>query len=169
MGAPRRAIRLRPPFWGGGAASAWSSARCRAAFLSASLIRLMVGRSVREVGHVAGGAPRIPVVHLVGLPDERREHGLVAEVVDDAGYPPAGLVYLAEGPWGERRAPRAAGKRQPVLDVMGHVPARQGMQLVVDEDALAELAQLVAREELLQLRLAHEHDLEQLLLVRLKV
>jgi len=43
------------------------------------------------------------------------------------------------------------------------------MELVVDQDALAQLAELLPRQEVLQLRLAHEDNLEKLLLVGLQV
>src|SRR5208282_4408714 len=55
--------------------SSW--ALWRAAFLSASLIMLISGCSACEGFHLADRAARVPEVHLVGLPDIRRKHGLV--------------------------------------------------------------------------------------------
>ena len=43
------------------------------------------------------------------------------------------------------------------------------MQFVVHQDALAELTQFLLREHLLQLRLPHQHDLQQFLPVRFQV
>src|ERR1035437_3015357 len=73
------------------AVPAGSPVRSFCAFLGASLIRLIAGdggmtgrASVEEVLHVTDGAACVPEIHLVGFPNERREHGFVAEIVHNA-------------------------------------------------------------------------------------
>src|SRR5476649_125979 len=105
----------------GGMTWAWSWALWRAAFLRASLMRLMVRGSVGQVVHVTDCPAGVPEIDLVRLADEGREHGLVAQVVDDPRYPPARLVDGPERPRGERGPARAASQGQAVLDIVCHV------------------------------------------------
>ena len=118
---------------------------------------------------VFGGAAGIPVGDLVGLADEGGEQGFVAEVVYDAWDAFAAAVDGADGPGGEAGAAHAAGEGEPVLDVVGDVAAGQRAQFVVDEDALAELTELLAGEDRFELGLALEHVLEELLFVGFEI
>ena len=93
-----------------------------------------------EVAHVLDRAADVPVGHLVGAADERGQDGFVAEIIDDAGNALAAAVDGAERPFREVRTALAAGEREPVLDVVLDVGERERVQLVVDEDALAQLA-----------------------------
>jgi hypothetical protein len=85
------------------------------------------------------GAARVPGGDLVRLPDGRRERGLVAEMIDDAGNPAAGAVQGVEGPAGERSTPCAASERELVLPIVLEVDQRDRVELVVNPAALAQL------------------------------
>ena len=78
-------------------------------------------------------------------------------------------VDLAAGVGREHRGTVAAGHVDVVLDVAQRLLGRERVQPVVDGDALAELAQLVARQVGFQLRLADEEDLQQLVAAVLQV
>jgi hypothetical protein len=56
-----------------------------------------------------------------------------------------------------------------MVDVVRHVAARQRMQFVMDKDTLTQLTKFVACEDLFQLGLAHEHDLQEFLLIGLEI
>src|SRR5438552_13422616 len=85
-------------------------------------------------------------------------------VADDVDHPrhavrePEDLV--------ERMRAQDVGGRARDAEPMAHVgaglPARERIQVIAPGDALRELPQLVAREELAQLRLADENDLQEL-------
>jgi hypothetical protein len=66
-----------------------------------------------------------------------------------------------------RRA--AARDRQPVLDVRGRFLTRQRLEVVPNRHTLIELPQFGPPQQTLQVRLADEHDLEQLLLLRFEI
>jgi hypothetical protein len=78
-------------------------------------------------------------------------------------------VHGRERVRGEGGLAVAAGHGQAVADVVLRLLAAQRGQVVARGHALGELAQLVPAQHLLQLRLAHEHDLDELLGVRLQV
>src|SRR5581483_1423748 len=121
------------------------------------------------MGEVFHGAPDIPVIYLVGLTNESRENGFIADVVHNAGYALARAVNLADGAGGELRPAAAAGEGEPVADVILHIVARERVEFVMDENALAELTELIACQDGLELGLADEDDLQKFLLVRLEV
>ena len=58
-----------------------------------------------------------------------------------------------------------AGQFQPVLDVLGHLEARERHEMITHRDALAQLAQARAVQAVAQLRLADQDDLQQLAVV----
>src|SRR5690349_1860889 len=115
--------------------------------------------SIGEVVHLLAGASHIPVTHLVGFADEGREQRLVAKIVDDARDSATAPMQRAKRPAREARPAVATGERETVMNIVRHVGARKRMQLVVDENALAELTKLVAFQDLLQLRLSHQDNL----------
>src|SRR5688500_6398893 len=125
--------------------------------------------SIREVVHFFSRAPDIPVTDLVRLADECGKERLVAEIVDDARNSTAASMQRAQCPAGETRPAIAPGQRKPVVSIMRHVAASEGMQFVVDENSLAQLAQFFARQDLLQFRLPHQYNLEQLLFVGFQI
>ena len=69
----------------------------------------------------------------------------------------------------ERNLAFAARHAQPMSDVVLGLRAAERGEMVLGGHPLRELPQLAAGQHLLQLRLAHEHDLDQLLGVRLQV
>ena len=104
-----------------------------------------------------------------GAPDVAREQGAIADEVDEAGDSAGEAVHRGEGPGGEGDLARAPGHGQAVPHVVvGLLPGQRG-QVVARGDALGELAQVAPRQHLGELRLADEHDLDQLVGVGLEV
>ena len=122
-----------------------------------------------EVVQVFHRMADVPVVYLVGLPNESRENGLVAQIIHHAWNAFACAVDFADGPGGEMRAALATREREAMANVVLYVSEGQGQQLIMHEDALAKLAEFVARENGLELGLADEDDLEEFLLVGLEI
>ena len=85
------------------------------------------------------------------------------------GMPPDSLCTSASAFDAERDRPRSAGDRQTVRDVRGGRLRVERLQLVADGDALIELPQLRRSQQRLQVQLADEDDLQQLLLVGLEI
>ena len=96
------------------------------------------------------------------------EECAVTDDVDDARHAARQAEHLAQRP-GSEDIGGGARDAQPVAHVGGGLLARQRVQVIAAGDALRELAQLVARQQLAQLRLADEDDLQELLRVGLEV
>ena len=96
------------------------------------------------------------------------EQGAIADDVDDARHAAAQPVHFAQRGAREDLA-AGAGHAQPVAHVGKRVLARQRLQVEARGDALRQLAQVVAPQQLAQLRLADQDDLQQLLRLGLEI
>ena len=98
-----------------------------------------------------------------------RQQGLVGQQVDGADAPTRGLGQLAQRARLEQRPALPARPAQAVLDVGRSIGAVQGLQLKAVHHPVAHLAQLGQGQQRVQLGLAEEHDLQQLVLGRFQV
>ena len=118
---------------------------------------------------VLDGAADVRRVDDEGFGDVAGQQRLVTEHVDQAGDAPR--VGVDEGQRFRRPldASIAAGDAQPVVDVFADFLGRERGDVIAQRDALLELAQAVAVEDLRQFGLADEDDLEELLLLGFEV
>src|SRR5438105_7361195 len=100
---------------------------------------------------------------------ECREQCGVAEDVDDARDPMAQLCDARERIGREDVARRGAGLLEAGPDVERHLRRRERAEANAERDALPELAEARIGEDRVELGLAREHDLEDLLARRLEV
>ena len=98
----------------------------------------------------------------------RAEQRAIADHVDHARHAAREAINLAQRERREDVGGRS-GDAQAVANVRDGFVARERVQVIAPGDALCELAQLVAREQLAQLRLADEDDLQQFLGIGLEV
>ena len=103
------------------------------------------------------------VVHVAG------EQRAVADQVHEPRDPARQAVHGDERVVVEADLALAVGDQQAVPDVGLGLLERERRQVIAGGHTLRELAQLVAPQQLAQLRLAHQHDLDQLLGVGLEV
>jgi hypothetical protein len=78
-------------------------------------------------------------------------------------------VHLLQRLGGECDRGRPAGDCQPVRHVRGNGLPIERLELVADRHALIELPQFRRAQQRLQIELAHQDDLEQLLLVGFEI
>ncbi len=64
---------------------------------------------------------------------------------------------------GEVDAPDSTRDREPVADVLSHLPPTQRVQVVAGGNPLSKLTEIALGEQIVQLRLPDEHDLYELL------
>ena len=103
---------------------------------------------------------------LAGVAHQQRP---VAQGVDHARCAAGVLVHPLDGALGKVHRLAPARHMNAVGDVLERLLRVERGQVVARRDALVELAQLVERQLLPQLRLADEHNLNQLVRVGLKV
>ena len=85
------------------------------------------------------------------------------------GMPREKTVDGAHGPFGEEGAAVPAGLGHAVVHVVGEIVRIERVEFAVDEDALAELAEFVAFDDVLKLGLSHKDDLKELLFVGFEI
>ena len=117
---------------------------------------------VKAIQEIAGGGAHEGRRHLVRAHAERRHEGAVAQEIDHPRHTAADAVNAGERGAREGQRPGQAGHPQAMLHVAEGVLARQRREVAADADALIELPQLPAAQRVLELRLPHEHDLQQL-------
>ena len=111
-----------------------------------------------------------PAVHAGLARDERRQQRAVRDHVDEARHPAGDAVQEAQRrPREEPRRASAARDREPMVDVGDRLAARERSEMPAQRDALVQLRELGIEEQLAELRLADEHDAQQLLGRRLEV
>src|SRR5260370_24836026 len=101
-------------------------------------------------------------VHRVGA-----EQSAIADYVDDARDSDSQSINFGKRGRGEYVTGRSS-YAQPMPHVGCGLFVSEGIEVVAPRDALGQLSQLVARQQLAQLRLAGEEDLQQLARVGFK-
>src|SRR5882762_842228 len=97
------------------------------------------------------------------------KHGLVHQNVDEARQAAAGTVQRAARTRGEQRSARVARNRQAVGHVGADFVLGKPFKPVLEHDALAQLPDRRAGQFAVELRLAEQHDLQELALLRLEI
>ncbi len=97
-----------------------------------------------------------------GLPRVGAEERAVAADVDDPRDARRQTMHFAQGA-GSEDLPRRPGDAKPVAYIALRLVARQRSQVIPAGDALGKLTQIVAIQQLTQLRLADQDDLQKLL------
>ena len=77
-------------------------------------------------------------------------------------------MHLPHGRIGEELR-RASGNAQPVEDIGARIRLVERQEVITGGDPLRELTQILPSEQRDELGLADEHDLEELLLLRLEI
>ena len=115
------------------------------------------------------GAGDVFALNFIGTVDVGGKEGFIANVVDDAWDAAAGAVDFMEGKGGEFYVTVALGDGEAVVDVFAGLFEGEGFEVVMDEDALFELAEVLLVEDGLEFGLAHEDDLEEFFLIGFEV
>ncbi|MNF64018.1 hypothetical protein D3C84_457390 [compost metagenome] len=123
---------------------------------------------VTNAAHFIGRQADVAVGYLVAAAGEGGDQGAVADEVDEARDAAGEAVQGLDCPGGEDGLDTAR-HLQPETHIGVHILTGEWQQVVAGRDALGQLAQQGLAQHLLQLRLADEHHLQQLLLVGLQV
>ena len=95
---------------------------------------------------------------------ERREHRAVRDHVDEPRHPAGEAVRQSERRHGEEpRGAPLARDRQPVADVRDRLAVAERTHVPAERDALVQLRHRGVEEECPELRLADQHDAQELL------
>ena len=126
------------------------------------------GALVANAAHLIGRQADVAVNYLVAATGEGGDQGAIADKVDEAGNA-AGEAVQGLSRLGGKDGLNTACDLQPEAHIGIHVLMRKGQQVVTGRDALCQLAQQGLAQHLLQLGLADEHHLQQLLLVGFQI
>ena len=127
-------------------------------------------RLVREVQHLGDDFfDDVQRDAFSGL-GESRQQGVVAELIDDPRNTLGMLVDPIHGLFGENvLAPRRPGHTKAMMDVIHGLRKGESAQVKRPVDSLSKLFQLRLLKRLPKLRLAEDHDLDQLGVLRLQI
>ena len=122
----------------------------------------------RFAQHFVGGVAHQTRIHLAHFPGVGAQQCPVADDVDEPRDAPGHPLHGAQSRGGEDGR-HGAGHREPVVHVGAAFGGGERCQVIAAGDALRQLAQFRARQQLTQLRLAHQDDLQELLLAGLQI